>query len=133
MNFSSIPPVVSLLAVIILAPNLAAQDRAAAQVVMSPTDGVYETGHWKYQSVVLGRGTSEEKPVGKLSFKGKEVVGNKFDRIRTDLGEFMWSGSGCDESRWGWHRIDPQKKYARWLRVRIDESHEGPVWRTIKE
>ena len=133
MNLSSIPPVVSLLAVMILVRNVASQDRTAAQVAVRPTDGVYETGYWKYQSVVLGRGTSDEKPVGKLSFKGKEVVGNKFDRIRTDFGEFMWSGTGCDEARWGWYRIDPRKKYAKWLRVRIDESREGPVWRTIKE
>ena len=133
MNSSNILRVLSPLAVMIPAANVAAQDKTAAQVAMNPTDSVYETGHWKYQSVVLGRGTSEEKAVGKLSFKGKEVVGNKFDRIRTDLGEFMWSGTRCGEARWGWYRIDPQKKYARWMRVRIDESREGPVWRTIKE
>ena len=103
------------------------------QVPMNPTDGVYGSGDWKYQLVVLGRGTQEEKAVGKLSFKGKEVVGNRDDRIRTAVGEFMWSGNACDESRWGWYRINPEKKYAKWQRVKIDESQSGPVWRTIKE
>jgi hypothetical protein len=105
----------------------------AGQVPMNPTDGVYGNGDWKYQFVVLGRGTPDEKAVGKLSFKGKEVIGNNYDRIRSPMGEFMWSGSACDQSRWGWYRIDPQKKYAKWQRVKIDESQNGAVWRTIRE
>ena len=108
--------------------------KEGAQVPMNPADGVYGKGEWKYQSFVLGRGTSEEKAVGKLSFKGKEVVGNRDDRIRTVLGEFMWSGNECEQSRLGWYRINPQKKYPRWQRVKIDASRTtGPVWTTIKE
>jgi hypothetical protein len=102
-------------------------------VPLSPTDGIYELGGWKYQLVLLEGGTAEERAVGKLSFKGKEVVGSPFARIRTELGEFMWSKSECDQPRWGWYQIDPKKKYARWIRVRIDQSQKGPIWKTVKE
>jgi len=106
---------------------------AAAQPTLAPGDGVYESGDWKYQFIAFGRGTPEERAAGKLSFKGKEVVGLPFARIRTGLGEFQWAGYECPESRWGWYRIDPEKKYARWVRVRIDPSRRGTVWRTIPE
>ena len=103
-----------------------------SQVPLDPEDGVYTTGEWKYQCLVLGAGTPEQKVTGKLSFKAKEVVGTPFARLRTQMGEFQWCGRECGTVL-GWYRINPEKKYAKWIRVRIDESKEGPVWRTIKE
>ena len=61
-------------------------------------------GDWSYHSVVFAGGTAEEKGIGNLTYKGKEVVGNRFDRIRTDLGEFQWAGSIRDE-RWSAGRV----------------------------
>src|SRR5262245_26423052 len=52
-----------------------------SQVPLNPEDGIYTTGEWKYQCVVLGAGTPEQKVTGKLSFKGKEVVGTPFARL----------------------------------------------------
>ena len=105
---------------------------AAEQVPLNPVDGVYKVGDWTYQLISLGRGTADEKTVGKLSFKDKEVIGSEFDRLRSELGEFMWAGYNCGQSQVGWYRINPQKKYSRWTMVRIDESQQGPYWKTKK-
>ena len=106
---------------------------AAGQVPLNPTDGVYTEGDWTYQLVVLKRGTAAATGVGKLSFKGKEVVGSPFARLRNELGEFMWAGYECGTPRLGWYRIDPRKKYARWTMVRIDEAQQGPFWTVTKQ
>ncbi len=106
---------------------------AAEQVPLNPVDGEYKAGDWTYQFIALGRGTADEKTVGKLSFKGKEVIGSEFARLRSELGEFMWAGYNCGQTQVGWYRINPQKKYARWIMVRIDESQPGPYWKTKKE
>jgi hypothetical protein len=103
------------------------------QVPLTPTEGVFAAGDWTYQFVILGKGTPDERSVGKLSWKGKEVVGIPFARLTTEIGEFQWAGYKCDSEHVGWYRIDPRKKYARWIRVRIDQSRDGPVWVTTKE
>ena len=105
----------------------------ADQVPLTASDGVHKVGDWKHQMVLLAQGTPDEKLVGKLSFKGKEVIGIEFARLRSELGEFMWAGYDCGQSRLGWYRIDPHKKYARWIMVRIDESQPGPYWKTKRE
>jgi hypothetical protein len=103
-----------------------------AQGVGSDTDGVFQVGEWKYQLIVLGQGTPDQKAIGKLSFKGKEVFGGAYYRIVTDLGHFMWSPYACDAARCGWYRIDPTMLYSRWTLVRIDESENGSIWHPVE-
>jgi hypothetical protein len=112
---------------------LAAVAFAARQAPLDPADGVYKAGEWQYQLVILNQELADKRAVGKLTYRGKEVIGIAFARITTDVGDFQWAGYGCESERMGWYRIDPQKKYARWVRVRIDESKVGPVWTVRKE
>ena len=105
----------------------------AAQIPANPSDGLFVSGPWKYHFVVLQQGTPDETAIGKLSFKEKEVFGIPFARIQTELGWFQWAGYERGGPRWGWYRIDPGKKYAKWIRVRIDESKSGPFWKTVKD
>ena len=95
-------------------------------------DGIFQSGDWKYQLMVLGQSTSQPKSIGKLSFQGKEVIGSPYHRIITDLGQFMWSSYSCEQFRCGWHKIDPTKKHSRWVIAKIDDSEQGPVWHTVE-
>jgi hypothetical protein len=104
--------------------------RPADQMPLDPAEGVYEAGAWRYQLVVLDEALPSRRAVGKLTYRGKEVLGIAFARITTDLGQFQWAGYGCDWVHVGWYRIDPETKYSRWIRVRIDEAKNGPV-RTV--
>src|SRR5262245_25938993 len=106
---------------------------SANQIPLQPGEGSYSKGEWTYQLVILARGTTDERRVGKITFKGKEVVGIPDARLSTSLGEFQWAGYTCDTERVGWYRIDPTKKYARWIQVRIDTSRDGLLWTTIAE
>src|SRR5216684_2187713 len=73
-------------------------------------DSILQAGQWKYQLLVLNQGTTEQKAIGKLSFKDREVVGSPDHRLVTDLGSFMWSPYSCEATRCGWYKIDPMKK-----------------------
>src|SRR5215475_8210709 len=88
-------------------------------------DRVYEKGDWKYQVLVLAGGTTARKTIRELTFRNKEVIGDVYHRITTDLGQFMWVSYDCEGSRCGWYKIDPKRKYPRWTRVKIDESEQG--------
>jgi hypothetical protein len=100
--------------------------------VTTNADGTVRSGQWKYQLMLLNQGTPEQESVGKLSFMDKEVIGGPYHRISTPLGEFMWAPYTCERSRCGWYRINPKKKYSRWVRVKINESEEGPVLHTVE-
>jgi len=109
---------------------LVAMVPAAGQTILD-TDGVFQLGQWKYQLLVLSQGTPDQKAIGKLSFKGKEVLGGPDYRIVTDVGHFMWFPYACEAARCGWYRIDPTKLYSRWTIVKIDEAEEGPIWHPV--
>jgi hypothetical protein len=103
-----------------------------AEQVSTNADGIFESGEWKYQLVLLNQGTSQQMSIGKLSFKGKEVIGGPYHRITTNLGQFMWSPYTCQNSRCGWYKINPKKKYSRWIKANINESEHGPAWHTVE-
>jgi hypothetical protein len=62
---------------------LAATARAGEQVPLDPVEGIYEQGEWRYQLVILNQGLEARRSVGKLTFRGKEVVGSAYARIAT--------------------------------------------------
>jgi hypothetical protein len=84
---------------------------------------------WRFEEV--GIKGAQEKLVGRLWYKKKEVIGQLDDRINTDVGVFMWRPQRCDLPQCGWYRINPQKKYPRWRIVVIDESEKEPLWHPV--
>jgi len=84
---------------------------------------------WRFEQV--GIKGAQDKVVGRLWYKKKEVIGQLRDRINTDVGVFMWRPQHCDLSECGWHRINPQKKYPRWRIVVIDESEQDSLWHPV--
>jgi len=90
----------------------------------TPRDEIKEDGEWRLVTVVLLKNTRSQKIIGKIEYRGREVLGTPNHTLITPFGSYTWRAPYDQGYRSGWISNDSDLDVTESIPAEVDINND---------